>query len=52
MLRDQLSFEIQLSQAEQISLAAVDCAHFKKMRLQKIDHATFCTEWKSAFSIP
>jgi hypothetical protein len=36
------------SQAEQISLAAVDSTHFsKRKRSQKIDqYATFCTEWK------
>ena len=36
------------SQAEQISLATVDSTHFKRKRAQKIDRATFCTEWKSA----
>ena len=53
MLRDRL-FAIAFfwntnSQAEQISLAAVDCTHFKRKRSQKIDRATFCTGWKSAF---
>jgi hypothetical protein len=38
---------------KQISLAAVDCAHFKRKRSQKtIMHATFCTEWKSALTFP
>jgi hypothetical protein len=51
MLRDRL-FAIAFfgntnSQAEQISLAVVDCTHFKRKRSQKIDRATFCTEWKS-----
>jgi hypothetical protein len=26
----------------------VDCTNFKRKRSQKIDRATFCTEWKSA----
>ena len=38
------------SQAEQISLAVVDFTHFKRKRSLKIDRATFCTEWKSAFT--
>ena len=38
-------------QAEQISLAVVDCKHFKfRKQSQKIDRATFCTEWKSVFT--
>ena len=43
-------FWITNSQAEQISLAVVDFTHFKRKRSLKIDRATFCTEWKSAFS--
>ena len=37
-------------QAELISLAVVDCKHFKRKQSQKIDRATFCTEWKSVFT--
>ena len=37
------------SQAEQISLAVIDFTHFKRKRSLKIDRATFCTEWKSAY---
>jgi hypothetical protein len=33
------------------SLAVVDCTHFKRKRSQKIDRATFCTEWKSALKL-
>jgi hypothetical protein len=33
------------------SLAVVDCTHFKRKRPQKIDRATFCTEWKSALKL-
>ena len=39
-----------LSNYKQISLAVVDFTHFKRKRSLKIDRATFCTEWKSAFS--
>ena len=54
MSRDRLLasafFWITNSQAEQISVAVVDFTHFKRKRSLKIDRATFCTEWKSAFS--
>ena len=32
------------------SLPVVDFTHFKRKRSLKIDRATFCTEWKSAYS--
>jgi hypothetical protein len=31
--------------------AVVDCTYFERKRSQKIDRATFCTEWKSAFMV-
>ena len=27
-----------------------DCLHFKRKRSQKVNHATFCTKWKSALT--
>ena len=35
------------SQVEQISLDELEWTRFKRMRSQKINRATFCTEWKS-----
>ena len=36
------------SQAHLIRL--IDCLYFKGKRLQKVDSATFCTEWRSALT--
>jgi hypothetical protein len=44
-------YELHNCQVEQIFLAVVVCTHLKKKRSQRIDRATFCTEWKFAFRL-
>ena len=34
-----------------ILLAVADCTHIKRKRSQRIDRATFCTEWKFAIRL-
>ena len=55
MSRDR-SFAIALywnafNQAHLMRFVPHDCLYFKRKRSQKVDHATFCTEWESALSL-